>query len=88
MKIRELRGNSHTFTQTDGETFRIFARETKEIGDELISEDMIRAKDMKLLAFSKSPKTEVASTQSASKPKLAPKKETTNTEPTDEGGNN
>ena len=49
MKIIELKGNSHTFTLSNGETFRIFARQTKVIKDSLISDDITRAEDMGLV---------------------------------------
>ncbi len=37
IKVIETKGLPHTLTQTDGKTFRIFARQEKEIDAKLVS---------------------------------------------------
>ena len=37
VKVIEVQGRPQTLTQTDGNTFRIFSRQSKEIEEELIS---------------------------------------------------
>lgn len=39
VKITEVQGLSHTLTQTDGATFRLFAKESKVIDEKLVSKD-------------------------------------------------
>ena len=39
VKVIEVQGLPHTLTQTDGETFRLFARQEKVIDEKLVSED-------------------------------------------------
>lgn len=39
VKIIEVQGLPHTLTQTDGKTFRIFAREEKVIEEKLVSKE-------------------------------------------------
>ena len=43
VRITELIGRPHTFTLKDGNTFRIFARKTKDISESKISDEMRRA---------------------------------------------
>ena len=59
MKIFELKGNAHVFTQKDGKTFRIFAREGKELDESLISDEMKIAERMGLIMISSVVPTEV-----------------------------
>lgn len=49
VKVVELKGNSQVFTLTDGTTFRIFARKSKECKSSLISDEMKRAVKMGLI---------------------------------------
>lgn len=39
IKVIEVQGVPHTLTQADGNTFRIYARETKIIDEKLVSAD-------------------------------------------------
>ena len=39
VKIIEIQGLPHTLTQTDGQTFRLFARQTKVIDEKLVSNE-------------------------------------------------
>lgn len=39
VKITEIQGISHTLTQTDGKTFRLFARQSKVIDEKLVSNE-------------------------------------------------
>ena len=39
VKVIEVQGLPHTLTQTDGETFRLFARQSKVIDDKLVSKE-------------------------------------------------
>lgn len=39
VKVIEVQGLPHTLTQTDGQTFRLFARQTKVIDKKLVSKD-------------------------------------------------
>ena len=62
MKITELKGRAQVFTLKDGKTLRIFARETKEVAESNISNEMQIAKTMGLILMTpvvtkKSPKT-------------------------------
>jgi hypothetical protein len=41
MKIVECYGVPHTYTQKNGETFRIYSREIKSIEEDQISDEMI-----------------------------------------------
>ena len=56
MKIVELKGKSHTFTLKDGNTLRIFARETKTIADSNISNELRIAETMGLILLKKESK--------------------------------
>lgn len=58
MKITEIKGNSHVFTLKDKTTFRIFARETKEVDKTLVSEEMERAEKMGLILMTPAPPKE------------------------------
>lgn len=49
MKITEIKGNSQVFTLNNSETLRLFARTTKEVPDNLISEEMRIAERMGLI---------------------------------------
>lgn len=51
MKITELKGNAHVFTLKDGKTFRIFAREVKDVKEEDVSKEMRIAEKMGLIAI-------------------------------------
>ena len=53
MKITELKGKPHTFTLKDGNTLRIFARETKTIADNNISNELRLAETMGLILLAK-----------------------------------
>lgn len=53
MKITELKGKSHTFTLKDGKTLRIFARETKTIAENNISNELRLAETMGLILLAK-----------------------------------
>lgn len=39
VRIVEVQGLPHTLTQTDGNTFRLFARQTKVIDEKLLSKE-------------------------------------------------
>lgn len=39
VKVIEVQGLPHTLTQTDGKTFRLFARQTKVIDEKLVSKE-------------------------------------------------
>ena len=39
VKIVEVQGLPHTLTQTDGKTFRLFARQSKVIDEKLVSKE-------------------------------------------------
>ena len=58
MKITELKGNAQVFTLKDGNTFRIFARETKEVADANVSNEMKIAETMGLILMTASAHTE------------------------------
>lgn len=51
MKIIELKGNAQVFTLKDGKTFRIFARETKDVSEGNISKEMRIAEQMGLISM-------------------------------------
>lgn len=53
MKITELKGRAQVFTLKDGKTFRIFARQTKEVADSNISNEMRIAENMGLILLTK-----------------------------------
>jgi len=53
MKITELKGKSHVFTLKDGNTFRIFAHETKKVADSNISNELKIAENMGLILLAK-----------------------------------
>lgn len=54
MKIIELKGRAQVFTLKNGKTFRILAREVKEVADSNISNEMHIAKNMGLILMTKS----------------------------------
>ena len=39
VKVIEVQGIPHTLTQTDGKTFRLFARQSKVIDEKLVSKE-------------------------------------------------
>ena len=45
VKVIEVQGLPHTLTQTDGKTFRLFARQTKVIDEKLVSKDFHAERD-------------------------------------------
>ena len=45
VQITEVQGLPHTLTQTDGKTFRLFARQTKVIDEKLVSKDFYAEQD-------------------------------------------
>ena len=47
VKIIELQGLPHTLTQSDGKTFRLFARQTKVINEELVSAEFLAEQGMR-----------------------------------------
>lgn len=53
MKITELKGRAQVFTLKDGKTFRIFARQAKEVADSNISNEMRIAENMGLILLTK-----------------------------------
>lgn len=53
MKIVELKGRSQVFTLKDGKTLRIFARETKNVSDGNISNELKIAESMGLVLLTK-----------------------------------
>ena len=55
MKVIELKGNQQVLTLTNGETFRIDPRETKDIEDKLISKEFKIAEKMGLIMLSAVP---------------------------------
>ena len=55
MKVIELKGNQQVLTQTDGKTFRIDPRETKEISKSLISNEFKIAEKMGLIMLTTVP---------------------------------
>lgn len=57
MKITELKGKAQVFTLKDGKTLRIFARQTKEVAESNISNEMRIAEQMGLILVTKTPVT-------------------------------
>lgn len=55
MKITEIKGNSQVFTLKDKTTFRIFARETREVADSNVSYEMKIAESMGLILMTATP---------------------------------
>lgn len=53
MKITELKGRAQVFTLKDGKTLRIFARQTKEVAESNISNEMRIAEQMGLILVTK-----------------------------------
>ena len=47
IQVTELQGLPHTLTQTNGETFRLFARQTKVIDESLVSKEFYAEQKMK-----------------------------------------
>ena len=47
IKVIETQGLPHTLTQTDGNTFRLFARQTKVIDEKLVSSEFYAEQNMK-----------------------------------------
>ena len=54
MKVRvtEVQGLPHTLTQTDGKTFRLFARQSKVIDEKLVSKEFYAEEKMKGILIS------------------------------------
>lgn len=46
VKVIEVQGFPHTLTQADGKTFRLFARQIKEINENLISPEFLAEQEM------------------------------------------
>lgn len=61
MNITELTGRAQVFTLKDGKTLRIFSRQTKEVAESNISNEMRIAEQMRLILMTKTPVTEVVS---------------------------
>ena len=57
MKITELKGRAQVFTLKDGKTLRILARQTKEVAESNISNEMRIAEQMGLILVTKTPVT-------------------------------
>lgn len=53
MKITELKGRAQVFTLKDGKTLRIFARQTKEVAESNVSNEMRIAEQMGLILIAK-----------------------------------
>lgn len=53
MKITEIQGRAQVFTLKDGKTLRIFARQTVEIAESNISNEMRIAEQMRLILITK-----------------------------------
>lgn len=49
MKVTELQGRAHVFTLKNGKTFRILSRQTKEIAESSVSDEMRLAETMGLI---------------------------------------
>ena len=49
MKVTELQGRAHVFTLKNGKTFRILSRQTKEIAESNVSNEMRIAEKMGLI---------------------------------------
>lgn len=47
VKVIEVQGLPHTLTQTDGKTFRLFARQSKVIDEKLVSKEFYAEQDKK-----------------------------------------
>ena len=47
IQVIEIQGLPHTLTQTDGKTFRLFARQTKVIDEKLVSAEFYAEQKMK-----------------------------------------
>lgn len=62
MKITELVGRPHVFTMKDGKTLRIFSRETKEVSESNISDEIKVAESMGLVLLTKTTDSEVPKT--------------------------
>ena len=45
VKVIEVQGLPHTLTQTDGKTFRLFARESRVINEKLVSKEFYAEQD-------------------------------------------
>ena len=45
VKVVEIQGVSHTLTQADGKTFRLFARQTVSIEERLVSAEFYAERD-------------------------------------------
>lgn len=52
MKITERKGRAQVFTLKDGKTLRVFARETVEVKDANISNEILIANQMGLITMS------------------------------------
>lgn len=51
VKVIEVQGLPHTLTQTDGKTFRLFARQSKVIDEKLVSKEFYAEQDRKNLVI-------------------------------------
>ena len=51
VKVIEVQGRPHTLTQTDGKTFRLFARQSKVINEKLVSKEFHAEESMKNLVI-------------------------------------
>ena len=51
VKVIEVQGLPHTLTQTDGKTFRLFARQSKVIDEKLVSKEFYAEQDRKNLVL-------------------------------------
>lgn len=49
MKVTELQGRAHVFTLKNGKTFRILSRQTKEVAESNVSNEMRIAEKMGLI---------------------------------------
>lgn len=52
VKVIELQGISHTLTQSDGKTFRLFARQSKVIDEKLVSAEFLAEQSMGYIRIS------------------------------------
>ena len=47
VKVIEVQGRPHTLTQTNGKTFRLFARQSKVIDEKLVSKEFYAEEKMR-----------------------------------------
>lgn len=70
MTVIEMKGNNHVFTLADNSTFRIFARECKQIADNKVSDELRTAEKMGFVSLVKDtpkPKKAAVEVQAAAK---------------------